>query len=242
MAVRVEKEKFTKGRDGRMKLQVRWLATTRTEAINSIPSTYDNLQLTDLSGAPWIDENGKYLVDAVYEGYNGSGNGPDVEFDQAEITGEMREVKIELFPDRDLLKTEYGAYEEDGKLKFPAKLPNTARTGNGLSVPEERDNPFFNLTTYYVEYELAVHSFIRRTVPAALLKKQLTVVNQLPSVFEYAGQTKSWFLRPIRRRKIGNMWEITAEYEQVDEFGDKVALAALRAESKRTSVLDTFFR
>jgi len=241
MAVRVEKEKFTKGRDGRMRLQVRWLAETRAEAINSIPPTYDGLQLTDLNGQPWISEDSRYLVDAVYEGFNGSGNGPDVEFDQAEITGEMREIKIELFPDRDLLKEQYGAYEEDGRLKFPAKLPNTALTGNGLSSPEEKDNPFFNLTSYLVEYEIAVHQFIRRTVPAALLKKQLTVVNKLPSVFEYGGETRYWFVRPVRRRKVGNMWEITVEYEQVDEFGDKKALAELRGEVKR-SVLDTFFR
>lgn len=240
MAVRVEKEKFTIGRDGRMRLQVRWLAQTRSEAMTGIPPTYDGLFRTDYQGQPWIAESGPYLVDAVYEGYNGGGEGPARQFDQAEITSEMREVKIEDFPDRDLLRELYGAYEEEGRLKFPPKIPAPARGGNGLNASDEEDNPFFNATTYLVEYELAVHQFVRSTVPAALLKAQLTIVNRLPEVFEYRGETKNWFIRPIRRRKIGNLWEITVEYQQVDELAAMKATSALRQQAKR-SALDTFF-
>lgn len=243
MAVRVEKEKFTRGRDGRMRWQVRWMADTRTEATTSIPETYDGLQLSGSSGSPWIDDtDGRFLVDATYEGWNGTQNGPDESFDQAEISAELREVPIENFPNRDLLVENYAAYEEDGRLKFPSKIPNTSLQGNGLSASEENDNPLFKATTYLVEYELAVHSFIRRKVPQALLKKQLTIVSELPSVFEYTGETKNWFVRPLRRRRVGNMWEITVEYEQVDEDKARQAMADLRRQSRKKSSLDTFFR
>lgn len=227
MAVIVDKERFDIGKDGRASMQVRWLADSRTEAQRGIPMLYDGLFRARAGGAPFISrDDGRYLVDAVYEGLF---EDQAVEAEQYELDFEYREAKIETFPDREVLRRDWGAVEEDGKLVFPPtiKTPATGGTGLGNQKTEEIPNPFYNLTTYPVEYAVATMQILRRNVPAALERSVGTVIARIPSGFDYQGNAKSWLVRPIRRRKVGNVWDIRAQYQQVDEFRDVEALLVL---------------
>jgi hypothetical protein len=227
MAVVVEKERFDVGKDGRAQLSIQWLTDTRTEAQRQIPVTYDGLTRTRASGVPFLSkDDGRYLVDAVYEGLF---EDQAVDSEQFELDYESREVKIEAFPDREVLRRDWGATEEDGRLVFTPKIspPAGAGTGLGAQATPEIDNPFYNLTTYPVEYAVAKMRILRRRVPASLERSVNTVIDRIPSGFDYQGNAKSWLVRPLRRRKIGNVWEINVVYQQVDEFKDVNALLVL---------------
>lgn len=233
MAVIVDKESFDIGKDGRVVLRIQWLADNRSEAIRDIPMVQDNLVRTGLSGSPWISQDhGKYLVNATYEGLVEEQQAEEAE--QYELSSEYREAKIETFPDREILRTEYGAVEEDGRLVFPPTIrqPTSGGSGLGNRKTAEVANPFYNLTTYPVEYAVANWTILRKRVPAELERQVGTVIANLPSGFDYNGKAKSWLVRPLRRRKVGNMWEINVQYQQVDEFSDVEALLLLLQKSK----------
>ena len=234
MAVIVEKESFDIGKDGRISLKIQWLADSRAEALREIPTVMDTLVRTSLSASPWISENdGRYLANAVYEGLVDEQQAAESE--QYELTSEYREAKIETFPDREILRNEYGAIEEDGRLVFPPtiKKPKGGGSGLGNSKSAEVPNPFFNLTTYPVEYAVANWTILRKRVPASLEKAAGTVVGSIPTGFDYNGNATSWLVRPLRRRKVGNMWEINVQYQQVNEFSDVEALLILLQKSKK---------
>lgn len=235
MAVVVNQEKFSLGNDGRLRLSVQYLTDTRIEALREIPFLREGLARTSASGSPFISESdGRYLVDAVYEGLI---DDPDPETDQYEISSEYREQKIETFPDREILRSEWGASEEDGRLVFTPtiKRPSEGGTGLGPQKTEEIPNPFYNLTTYPVEYIVATMTILRKRVPAELERTVGTVVDRLPSGFEYEGNAKSFLLRPLQRAKVGGAWRIRAQYQQVDEFKDVQALLVLLQKSRSGS-------
>lgn len=235
MAVAVNQEKFSLGNDGRLRLNIQWLTDTRSEALRSIPTSYEGLARTNASGSPFISQNdGRYVVDAVYEGLIDD-QAPEAE--QFELGSEYREQKIETFPDREVLRNEWGASEEDGRLVFTPtiKKPTTGGTGLGTQKTEEIPNPFYNLTTYPVEYVVATMTILRKRVPAALERSVGTVIDRLPSGFDYQGNAKSFLVRPIHRRKVGNAWEIRVQYQQVDEFSDVQALLVLLQKTKKST-------
>jgi hypothetical protein len=227
MAVEVDKEKISVGADGRIRLSVQWLTDTRAEALRGIPKVYEGLVWAGHSASPFLSRSdGRYLVPANYEGLL-EDQAPELE--QYEIDSEFREVKLETFPNREILRKEWGASEENGRLIFAPKIkrPNDGGTGLGSNKEEEIDNPLFNATTYPVEYAVATMRILRKRVPPSLERAVGSVVGSIPSGFDYQGNAKSWFVRPLRRRKAGNMWEITVQYQQVDEFTDVSVLLAL---------------
>lgn len=246
MAVEVGKETITKGRDGRVRISVQWLVDTRAEAINEIPSSYEGLGFAGTQAQPLTKKNGKYVVNASYEGLTDGAASGDPAFDQYEIIGEDREVKIEQFPSWGLLMDEFGAFIEDGKLKFPETLPKKSKIGSGLGSvfdsEETEDNPMFGVTTYPEEYELARWSMIRRSVPRSIEKMARTVVNKLPAGFDYRGEAESWYVRPLQRRKVGSVWSITVEFQEIDPFYAIRTLKVLMKKVRNKSVLDTYFR
>jgi len=234
MAVIVEKESFTIDRIGKVTLQIQWLADSRGEALRDIPMIQEGLVRTSISASPWVSQNdGRYLVNATYEGVVEELTSEELE--QYELTSEYREAKIETFPDREVLRNEYGAVEEDGRLVFPPtiKQPTSGGSGLGNRKTAEVPNPFYNLTTYPVEYAVANWTIARRRVPADLERSVGTVISNLPAGFDYRGNAKSWLVRPLQRRKAGNVWEINVQYQQVDEFSDVEALLVLLQKSKR---------
>lgn len=236
MAVVVNQERFVLGNDGRLRLNVQWLADSRIEALREIPFLREGLARTSASGSPFVSEtDGRYLVDAIYEGLIDD-QAPEAE--QYEIGSEYREQKIETFPDREVLLKEWGGKEgEAGRLTFDAtiKRPSEGGTGLGSQKTEEIPNPFYNLTTYPVEYVVATMTILRKNVPADLERAVGTVVDRLPSGFDYQGNAKSFLLRPLQRSKVGNAWRIRAQYQQVDEFRDIEALLVLLQKVKSGS-------
>jgi hypothetical protein len=235
MAVEVDKEKISVGADGRIKISVQWLADSRTEALRDIPKVYEGLVWAGHSATPFLSrDDGRYLVPANYEGLL---DDQAAELEQYELDGELREVKIETFPDREILRKEWGASEENGRLIFAPKIkrPSEGGTGLGPNKEEEIDNPFFNSTSYPVEYAVATMRLLRKRVPPSLERAVGTVVSSIPSGFDYQGNATSWLVSPLRRRKAGNMWEITVQYRQVDEFSDIAALMVLLQKNRNAS-------
>jgi len=247
MAVTIEKEKFSIDDRGRIRYQLRYKADSRTDALTGIPRTFEGLLLLGTSGTPWIDKNGAYLVDATYGGLIGESN---PELDSYEVIEEFQDKKLSAFPDRELLEEEFGAYIDPfGDLRFPETLPKTSRLGSGLSLNTYRDgdnaeeqNPLNGATTYKVAYAVAIHRMVRKRIPARLEKMVGTVVDRIPAQFEYSGRAESWWVQPLRRRKVGNAWDIEMRYEQVDLFEDQEALVKLmqRTDKRRSGLGRSF--
>lgn len=247
MAVTIEKEKFSIDDRGRIRYQLRYKANSRTDALTGIPRTFEGLFLLGTSGTPWIDKNGAYLVDATYGGLIYESN---PELDSYEVIEEFQDKKLSAFPDRELLEEEFGAYIDPwGDLRFPPTLPKTSRLGSGLSLNTYRDgdnaeeqNPLYDATTYKVAYAVAIHRMVRKRIPARLEKMVGTVVDRIPAQFEYSGRAESWWVQPLRRRKVGNAWDIEMRYEQVDDFKDQEALVkVMQRTDKRRSGLGRSF-
>ena len=247
MAVTIEKEKFSIDDRGRIRYQLRYKADSRTDALTGIPRTFEGLFLLGTSGTPWIDKNGAYLVDATYGGLIYESN---PELDSYEVIEEFQDKKLSAFPDRELLEEEFGAYIDPfGDLRFPETLPKTSRLGSGLSLNTYRDgdnaeeqNPLNGATTYKVAYAVAIHRMVRKRIPARLEKMVGTVVDRIPAQFEYSGRAESWWVQPLRRRKVGNAWDIEMRYEQVDLFADQEALVKLmqRTDKRRSGLGRSF--
>ena len=247
MAVTIEKEKFSIDDRGRIRYQLRYKANSRTDALTGIPRTFEGLFLLGTSGTPWINKNGAYLVDATYGGLIDESN---PELDSYEVIEEFQDKKLSAFPDRELLEEEFGAYIDPwGDLRFPETLPKTSRLGSGLSLNTYRDgdnaeeqNPLHGATTYKVAYAVAIHRMVRKRIPARLEKMVGTVVDRIPAQFEYSGRAQSWWIPPLRRRKVGNAWDIEMRYEQVDLFKDQEALVKLmqRTDKRRSGLGRSF--
>lgn len=238
---KVEKEKFSLQPNGRIKWDVVWRAATRSEAVSQIPRTFEGMPLSSANGTPRISEQGDYLVNASYEGLSVD---PTEEDDNYEITTELREEKLESFPNRGLLEEEFGAFEEDGVLKFPPSLPKSSSLLSGLSLDSFNDggvedpNPLFNVSTYPVEYEVARWRLLRKRVPGSIVNLLKTVQRRLPAGFDYQGPAEAWYVRSVRRSKTSRRgyWDISVEYMSVDEFAHLEALYLLNEQNRRTGL------
>lgn len=233
--------------------QQRWYADTEDEALFELPTAYRGLSRKGKSGAEWDAGAGKWIADLVFEGLL---DDPDEEYDTFELTGELREEPLETFPVRSLLVEDYGGRIEGERLVFPEDLPSSASPGAGFAgrfgagfagaagfasrqssrgglggQDDDRKNPFHNVHTYPVEYELAVHSYVRRQVPAAVDQRKGTIVTTLPAGFEYQGTAKAWYVRPpVKRRQghgAGKFWSIQETYQAVDAIKHIEVLAIL---------------
>lgn len=219
--IEINKPVFELSRDNRIRWTVQYSAATKAEALASIPRTYESAPFTGAQGTPWIGSDGRWNIIARYERMIAEGS---EEFDEFEIDGELRETPIEeLTTIRQELIDEYGGYEEEGKLKFPPKMPSLTAAqlavGPLPNLDDIEDNPLFNLRTFPVEYNVARWRMVRKKLPARILKLAGTVQRRLPRGFEYDGDAESWYVRPIRRRKArGGYWEISVEYQEIDEF------------------------
>jgi hypothetical protein len=248
MAVQVDKEQFDIDRKGIVKFTVRWRMDTRIEAIRNVPRQYDGVPLDSVRGTPWIAKNGDYLVDAVYMGapteWNAGFDEDERSQDQYELVTEEREVSIKKFPDRDFLREKYGMYFDfqTGDLLFPEQLPAEAsRIGAPLTLDTmkkkpgaTRPNPLFGTTTYPVPYTVARWTLVRRRVPRRLEEQAMTVIDQLPKGFQWDGPRIQWYVRPLQKRKVGNLWEIEWKAEELSEFKDAEFLNKIKEFGRKT--------
>jgi len=238
--VSVNKPSFELTSQNRIRWTVQWACDTLAEAKTGFPRSYDGALFLSASGSPFISEDGKWITVARYEDLTEEGNEA---LDDYNTRGELREINIEEFPDRELLEKEFGAYEDNGELKFPPNLPETATSPTGLPAlsstgqPKDEENPLFNTKTWPVEYETAIWRMVRKKKPAKVMKLAGTVVRKLPSGFEYTGDDESWYVRPIETRKSrGGLWSITVTFQEIDDFKAQKALLALLGKSKRNGL------
>jgi hypothetical protein len=178
-------------------------------------------------------------MDATYEGITKE---PTAEQDESSIRTEEVQKKIEAFPDREILKEEFGAYvDENDRLRFPEFLPKPPIGTTGLNPGNsgaEIPNPLFNVTTYPVEFSRATWRLVRKRVPAQLTKIKRTVIKRLPAVFKEDTAVEQWYVRPYETRRRGDMVDITVEFDEVGEEVDAYAVRIL-AEKARKKGLTT---
>jgi len=235
MAIEIDKESFQVERLGRVRLQRRYLTNSLDEALTGLPKFVGILPLVSIRGSVWISKNdGRHVVDAVYEGLI---EDPAESLDEYELITEEREQKIEAFRPRGILLTEYdGSYDEKtGDLIFPPTMPKPKSrvtgqplTFNGAPIQGETPNPLYGAKTYPVPHTTAVWRLVRKKVPSSLTNQEGTVIDRLPSGFDYTGPKKQWYVRPLQKRKRGNSWTIEWTAFQVTDFADLEVLLALR--------------
>ena len=236
MAIEIDKETFEVDRMGKMRVKRRYLTDSRIEALTGLPSSVDGLPRAGISGAIWISKNdGRHVVDVVYEGL--MTEFPDGEYDDFELITEEREMPIETFEPYLLLYEEWGAYYDPDvkKVFFTETLPKTgSQLGRPLTLDtmknkdKEEPNPFFGVTSYPVTHTSAVWRLVRKRVPNSLIKQERTVIDRLPSGFDYSGPKKNWYVRPLQKRKSGNAWTIEWSAMEVSEFKHLEALFDLQ--------------
>lgn len=248
--IELKGRKFRIDDEGMMTFSLRYHCDTEDEALFSVPTSYRGLVRKGHNGGQWDGDLSQWIVDATFSGLvSGDAGLTPEDQDQYLITGEWREEPIEAFPDRALLVREFGAFVEDGKLKFPEKMPQStsataaagalgfaagfavglatqAFSGNGGDAQEE-DNPLFGVTTYPVYYEVAERSYVRARVPAEVRRRIGTVLEDLPSGFEYDGEAKAWFVDAPTTQKVGNAWRIVERFREVDQLKHVQALYRL---------------
>lgn len=227
MAKIIKGKSFQVSDTGLVAMRLRYFCDGEDDALSGIPASYRGLLRRGHNGGTWSPDDEKWIVDVTYQGLLSGDPGED--FDQYEIAGEFREEPIEAFPDRASLVRDYGGYLEEGRLKFPETLPTKTNAGTGLSGAKSSaaQNPFFGLTSYPVYYEIATHTYIRKTVPGSVHKRKGSILASLPGGFSYDGDAKAWFVDAPLVRKAGNAWSITERFKEIDALKHIRALYAL---------------
>ena len=235
--LQIDKEQIEQNNLGGVQIRRRYRAGSRSEALTGVPPLVDGLPISSKSAQPWLGDAGPWIVDAVYEGVI---EDPDPEQDVFEIRTEEREQKLVTFEPREKLVEEYGAIvgEADGAetLTFPATLPGPpTRMGQPLTLsnrgsgPAERPNPLYGATSFPVFASVAIWRLVRKRVPQSLQRQSGSLIDKLPSGFEYNGPAEMWWVRPLQVRKTGNAWEIEWTALEISKFPDLEALAGLQA-------------
>jgi len=238
MPQEIDKQRVTVTREGRLTILSRQLFNSRREALTAYPRTLEGLAFAGAQGEPRTRHDGKWIMDLRYEGLIEE---PTEKDDSYQLTGEEREKPIEEFPDRELLKKEFGAYVEGGRLLFPEKLPKSNEIGSILGLDNykdgagEVDNPLFNTRSYAQEYQVAVWRLVRRRVPALIEGWVGTVQTRLPSGFAGMGAKADakWFVRPLRTTKRGNAVEIEVQLKEISKFQAMEAIQKLLKKSQK---------
>lgn len=238
MPTPIDKQRVSITPEGRLTILSRQLFNTRREALTAYPRTLEGLAFAGAQGEPRTNHDGKWIMDLRYEGLIDE---PTEKDDSYELRGEEREVPIENFPDRELLRKEFGAYEEGGMLKFPEKMPKSSELGSPLTLDSykdgkgEVDNPLFNCRSYPEEYQVAVWRLVRRRVPQLLAGMVGTVQTKLPTGFAGMGAKPDsrWYVRPLQSRKRGNSVETEVQFKEVSKFQALEALQKLLKRSEK---------
>lgn len=235
MAVEIEKESFELDRSGMLTIRRRYLADSKTEALTGLPRTAEGIPLEGIRGQVWISTtDGRHVVDAIYKGLI---DDPDESYDDFEILTEEKEQKLEMFRPMDILFEDFAGTLDptNGGWVFPPFLPKgKSRIGQPLTIDSARSNesdpnPLYNATTYAVPYSTASWRLVRKKVPQSLIKQERTIINKLPSGFDYSGPKKEWYVRPLQKRKSGNAWTIEWTAFEISEFTDAAVLLPILA-------------
>ncbi len=177
-----------------------------------------------------------------YVGIPGSEDTPPKGKTQYMKKGRWREVPIEVFPNRNLLISKYGAYDDgSGRLKFPQYLgavaptltPHLVGIGSGVFMQNGNDssggsqgslNPLYGVSTYPVQVLCASKSYIRRVEPPDLFSQAGTVIKNLPDDFPNPEQGGPWLVNNPEARTRGNCVDIVETFDELDELAHLEAL------------------
>lgn len=241
MAKEIGPSQIQIGRDGALALSTRFLFDSRRDALRDYPRTFEGLGWAGANGTPFSTKDGKWILAANYEGLL---EDPTAEEDTYDMRGEEREVPIENLPDRELLKSDWGAYEEGERLLFRPKLARSNQIGEVLNLDSyngssEIDNPLFGATSYPVEYQVAVWRMVRRRVPASILKLPGTVQKSLPAGFDRVDPNKKWYVRPLVTSKRGSLTRIEVQFKEISNFTAIEAIQRILSRGGREEGLTT---
>jgi hypothetical protein len=223
-----------KDRRGLVSLTFRYLFTQTTvdEALTGeLPTKPTSLPEVGRKFVEWDVDNHGFLIDVSFEGII---NEPGKEEEQYLIVGEWREERIEAFPKRQELIEKYGAYEEDGLLKFPQYLPAKGQgSGSFQNTTKSKGelNPLFGTTSYPVLRLVATQTMVRERVPASVFSEVGNVVKKLPAGFQDPPK-RVWIVDTPQVRRRGNTWEIVRRWKEVDNLKHLEALYLLLGKSK----------
>ena len=224
MQIQIKGIKGGRDRRGLVSLTYRYLFTDATvddALLASLPNT-PSLPEVNRQFVEWEVDNNGFLIDGTFEGIL---NEPEADQDQYQVNGDWREEPIEAFPYRALLESKYGAYEEDGRLKFPEFI-TSSRGGSGIGGSAQEKNPLFGIDSYPVQRLVASHSYVRKRVPRSVYQNAGKVVKSLPSGFEDPPQ-RTWITDPPKTQKRGNSWTIVESWKEVDNLKHLEALYLL---------------
>lgn len=245
MAVQIDKESFTRDKQGRVVFNVRWKMDSRTEALRNVPVAFEGLPLEGVKGSPWIGKDGEWLVDAVYQGLTGDSPVDAETTDEYELITEVKEVPLEQFPDLEYLKEEFGVefvYRDGQAFPLYSSVKPSTRIGTPLTLNSARavpeSSPLEGVTSYPWPYVVAVWRFTRRTVPQSVVRDELSVIDRLPSGFDWRGPKLNWWVQPLQKRKVGNAWSMEWRAQEITEIGDPrffEKLKEIRANQGRAS-------
>lgn len=225
----VGKPRISLTREGLATIRTQFAFASRAELLRSYPRALEGLGFDGFDGEPFVGSDGRWMASMIFRGV---AEEPSEELDSFDLIGEEREAPIEEFPDRALLRREYGAYEEDGALRFPERLRRHDVLGSPLTLDTmkggqgEVENPLFNCRSYPVEYQVARWRFVRLRVPQAVAAMVGTVLTRLPKGFEGMGAKEGarWYVRPLIVRKRGNAVEVEVQFKEISKFQATEAL------------------
>lgn len=224
--IQLKGKQFSVSNEGLVSFVIRYHCDTEDEALSGVPSEYRGLRRYGRNGSEWDPDADQYIVQVTYQGLLASE--PTEEDDDFAIDAELREEPIEAFPDRALLESNYGAYIEDGRLKFPETLSGSGKGSTGLSSGKNSKgkNPLFGVTTYPVMRMIASQKMVRRTTPASIYSDVGRIVKSLPSGFDEPGN-KTWIVDAPQVQKRGNARVITKRWKDIDPIKHVEALYTL---------------
>lgn len=221
-----------KDRRGLCVVTCRYLFTEATidEALTGALPTRPRglIEIGERQFVEWDKDNNGFLIDAKFEGIVIE---PTKSDDQHMIAGEWREERIEAFPLRQKLIDEYGAYEEEGQLKFPQYLPSGGRSKGSFqnaTTSNAETNPLFGTTSYPVLRLVATQTMVRAVVPSSVYSEVGSVVKSLPGTFAPLSPPKrTWIVDTPVTRIRGNGVEIVRKWKEVDDLKHLEALYLL---------------
>lgn len=212
-AIEIKGKKFSRTKTGEVQFHVTYHCESEEAALYHVPTTYLGLKLDNLSGSEWDGGSRQYLTTGVYIGVPADAPEPE-EFDTFDFDGEYREEPIETFPRRDLLISVYGAYLDNGKLKFPEVLPVKSRS-RSTRAGAEQQNPMNGVESYPVDFFTARQTMVRKVIPSEVFREKGTIVASLPSGFDYSGEGDAWFVDAPRITSRGNVKQIVRTWKEL---------------------------
>lgn len=161
------------------------------------------------TGREWEGGQGKWVVQAVFEGAVGDLNEDryfwefDSSFKHADIRGHPRL--------QELIRKYGGQIQDDGTINWPLTLPTKNSNAFGAAKNQSNKNPMFGADSYLELGAVFRGTRIRRSVSSDLLDRIGTIRKSLPQGLP-TPPNRDWLVFPPRAYERGNV------IQEVDEW------------------------